>query len=401
MSVDKENLPQQPLYYHDPAEDEIDLKQLIRPLWRGRRLLAISAVAGAILMTGFVAATSQRVTEAYFKTPGISIQAYKQYLTVFINEKRFDEYIKANSIPVTDSVTAIRKALAETNGFDQLVQPTFSFTKDDAKRFNIDAGEKGSQLVGLRLSIRGGEPATNEELIVMLSGFLRAGIVHTDLKALTQESCRSNTSRLDEIDKQLIDSEFTDKQEQKRLAVLQGVIERNPAAATLESRQVISIEKGAERFLAPVAQLVGSEITIAELKLESERLQRQKDQATLFKDFYCDAFELLEQSPGNRDLIDRIDQLRVSLLVAYGEPLPEAVAAANAELRILLHQWRSRYLKEMDFLTSPSTPERPVRKMALRVAALLGLFGGTFAGIFSILLGNWWRSNRDEIVSAE
>lgn len=58
----------------------------------------------------------------------------------------------------------------------------------------------------------------------------------------------------------------------------------------METRQVLSVQKGGSRFLSPVTQLVGIESTLADLRRSPAQLERDSEKLSVRAEFFSRSF---------------------------------------------------------------------------------------------------------------
>jgi hypothetical protein len=76
---------------------------------------------------------------------------------------------------------------------------------------------------------------------------------------------------------------------------MKAILARYPDAARMDSRQVVSLNpsEGGERYLSPLAQLVGAESAISQRRELIRRWERELKQKTILAQFYSGADALL------------------------------------------------------------------------------------------------------------
>ena len=66
-----------------------------------------------------------------------------------------------------------------------------------------------------------------------------------------------------------------------------------PESAKIENRQLVSIQEGGSRFLAPVTQLVGIESTLADFRRDLAELERDREKLTARAEYFSRCYSEL------------------------------------------------------------------------------------------------------------
>lgn len=179
-------------------------------------------------------------------------------------------------------------------------------------------------------------------------------------------------------------SDFVIRQETQRIADLREIIARHPDAGAAESRQIVSLEKGTERFLSPAAQLVAAEIQIADLKLAKAQRERERVASELKRKYYCDAEAALKQAVSGRKLLAELQNLQ-SAAFQGRDRAADIVEQTWNELDLERERWKNTYITGMRFVTPPEGTEMRERKPEVAPGVALGGLLGVIAGMMFVL----------------
>ncbi len=444
-----------------PDEDEIDLRELLRPLWRARRKLMLMSAGAAVAMVIYASSTSTYTTQGFFRMPGVSITSYKQYLTLFANENRFNDYVKENNLTDAPGIRRLRGIATDLQAFMKTVSPEFAFTAKDSKEFGVAAetttkGEKTESFIGFKFLITGDNPSENKLLIKNLAEFIRDNIMYTEILSYSTEQCSTLRIGLEMLRTKAIQGDFAVRQNSERIREWEEIIQelptsksiekfiqffgnnqsesiaesaapaetgnrtiapassggestgqtasqsQSPTPASADDRPVVSVQGGGggERFLSPIAQLVAVKAANKELELTKEQQSRERTKTELTSQVYCQLAKHLETQKSGRNALVQMEILQKSVF-SKADMNDSAVEEADLALSMQRERWRNLYLEQFRFLSEPTTPEWPTRKFGRLTAAALGAFLGLFLGALGVLLGQWWANNREAIVGAE
>lgn len=172
------------------------------------------------------------------------------------------------------------------------------------------------------------------------------------MEAIMLSQCNSFRTREQELLNAQIQNRVAIREEEIRLAHLHDVIARNPDAICIDNRQVVSVERGAERFLLPAAQLVASEIQISELKLAEVRRERDRIASALKRDYYCQARQTLQQPTTGRTFLEEIKHIQAAVFQSQGKSI-DAVEQTRNEIDVERANGSKTYLQSMRFAPPP------------------------------------------------
>jgi hypothetical protein len=339
------------------------------------------------------------VTEGLFLTPGVSAANYKRYESVFSSGARLQQFLQTTNQATTPEGELLWRLADTQDGLRNALKPEFAFTDRDQKTFGVKLGDENpSAMIGVRIQFDHKEP-TGGTPVALLAEYVRDSIIRVNMEATMLAQCTDYSTREQELRNAQIQNDFAIRQEQGRLAKLREIIARNPTASTIDNRQIVSLEKGTERFLSPAAQLVASEIHIADMKLAEARRERDRIGSALKRDYYCQAQQALQQSTTGRDFLHSLQSIHANVFQGQDKTI-DIVEQTWNELDMQRENWSSNYLSSMRFVASPEGAEVKVRKPGLALGLVLGGMLGGMLGIMIALIRAWWRNEGETTAAA-
>lgn len=393
-------------------DDEIDLRQLVGVLWRQKGMIAVSTLACATLGAGASLLSTKYVSEGLFLIPrtvstdsynqdvtvaqSITVDAFKRYESAFSNVSRMTAFLQEYADAQGSAVAALQQLGDAADVLSRAIQPEFAFTDKDARVFGVK-GTPSDALIGIRLRYEAHEPSESMP-VLLLAEYVRDTIIRVDMDSITLEQCARHRTREQELRNAQIANDFAIAQEEKRADTLRDIITRNPEAATSDNRQIVSLEKGSERFLSPAAQLVAAEIQIADMKLADVRRERDRIASALKRDYYCQARQSLQKPTTGRAFLEELNNIQAAVFQNQDKAI-DIVESTWNELDVKREHWINTYLQGMRFVTSPEGAEAKERRPGLKLGIVLGGLLGGMLGMFIALVRAWWRSDQDEAAS--
>lgn len=375
-------------------DDEIDLRQLVSTLWAQKGLIAGVGVLGAALGVGGSLLSTKYVTEGLLLTPSVSATDYKRYESVLSSGARLEEFLRLGAQSDTADGQRLQRLARTPNGLRESIKPEFALTEKDQKTFGIKPnGEAQNALVGMQIRYADKDPSNGTPL-ALLAEYVRDSVIKVDLADSILGNCNTYATRAQELRNQQLQSDFTIRQETQRIADLREIIARHPDAGAAESRQIVSLEKGTERFLSPAAQLVAAEIQIADLKLAEAQRERERVASELKRKYYCDAEAALKQPISGRKLLAELQNLQTTAFQGR-DRATDIVEQTWNELELERERWNNTYLAGMRFVAPPEGTEVRERKPGLAMGIALGGVLGGMLGVMIALVRAWWRGSRE------
>ena len=373
-------------------DDEIDLRQLVMTLWTQKALIMGVGVLGAALGVGASLLSTKYVTHGTFLTPSISAGTYKRYQSMLVSGPRLQQYLQVTGQANTPEGQLLLALAESPKSMSEAISPEFAFTDRDAKTFGVKVNnDDPGAMIGLRIQFSHQEPSGGQP-VALLSEYARDTIIRVDMEANMLDQCTKLGTKEQELRNERIDNEFSISQEERRAANLREIIARNPEARTFDSRQIVSVEKGTERFLSPAAQLVAAEIQIADMKLDDIRRERERLASALKRDYYCQAQQSLQQATTGRTFISELEKIQAAVFEAQNGT-SDIVEQTRNELDVERATWTNTYLQSMRFVAPPEGSEIKERKPGLALGLVLGGLLGGMLGVFGALVRAWWRGD--------
>ena len=296
------------------------------------------------------------------------------------NGKLDDELFKIFK-PVFENKSAIEK----------IIKPEFSSVSDkEAKSLGVkvDATEK-AYLMGFTLRLESAK-LLGEMPLTILCDYIQNTIIQQDFEEILRVLQDQSNLSLIELRNTDIRSNFEIQQEELKADTLRKQIAKNSGSVGFDNRQLVSIEKGTERYLSPESQLVAAEILISDMRIQALERKRDLEMIQIKAKYYDLLHEGFKKSTNGRDFIFDLKK-SLDLFFVDKDKKTEYVELVFNELDIQRQRWSLAYTKEMRFAAEPSAykESRPSKPVGL----LLGLMAGGMGGCFFALFLSWWKKD--------
>jgi LPS O-antigen subunit length determinant protein (WzzB/FepE family) len=375
-------------------DDEIDLRQLFHTLWLQRKVIGQFVLACALIGILIAQMSTKYVSEGVLQTGQINASNYKRYESVLLTGANLEKFLALNKQANKETAELVTGLSLSAARLKDAIKPEFAFTDKDQKLLGVkSSASDGGAMIGLRLSFEHSEPTLGAP-VLLLGDYVRDTLLRVDLEGAVNSECLSNQTVAQSLRIAQIKDEFSTKQELARAKTLRGLNGKGG-----EVRQLVSLDKGGERFLSPQAQLNAVEITISELQLAQINRERDLKSSALRQAYFCEAVKVL-QKPVNTDVVLEDMKAIQDVVFKDQDKTVPIIEQTGSELNLQRLGWENTYLRGMRFVSSPEGSEVKTRKPGRATGLLLGALLGGLMGIVFVFIRQWWRANKAEITAA-
>lgn len=309
---------------------------------------------------------------------------YKRFAELATDANTVRQFAAVSLPPGVDSHWVDQLVSDVTKG--AWLKPVPKVSKADAKELpdallQLDKDKDKAQAVylGLRLTHMASNPDETAKGASWLGSYFK--------DVATRETVRDQVSRWTAENRQFSDRaverklkyQFDIEQAQTRATSLKKLVASYPEAARRESQQVVDVRKDNEKFMSPMAQLVGAESEIIDIREKIQRLDREMEQQAFAKAMVADAEVALNEAHSGSESVVKLSEMivRFNKLVKT-----EAEREKLSSLAADVSQISARFLVQAQFVAKPSVPTRPESPRPLMVMVLAGLLAGLLSAAF-------------------
>ncbi|WP_348683288.1 hypothetical protein [Acidovorax soli] len=241
-------------------------------------------------------------------------------------------------------------------------------------------GAKASVYLGVQLGYSAPDPRQAADVAGWLGAYFKDVATRETVRELVSRWAADNRQFSDRALERKLKYEFDIEQAQNRVAALKKIMASYPDAARRESQQVVDVRKDNEKFMSPVAQLVGTESEMIDIREKLQRLGREMEQQAFAKALITDAqAELGQARSGSESVLKLADVIVRFSKEANTEAQREKLSSLAADMSSI----SARFLSQAQFIAQPSVPSRPERPRPLMVIALAAVLAGVLAALFA------------------
>ena len=371
-------------------------------------LLAMAGVAVGVLLPKFEATTllqfpepqkeksagdqklfpEQRTTDP--RANVIELAAYKRVAASYDSVVELSSYLTASGLSSRPAAERLLKQ-AEYPGFwGKAAVPVLPFSKRDQKEFGDIKDASATTMLGVELTADARTETVAQEMVNILAGYFINAVVRERVRAWALAGKVDSKSQEKSIRADILRAGLDIELFGRRADDMKVVLARYPDAARMDSRQLLSVSPtdSGERYLSPLAQLVGAESAISQRRESIRRWQRELKQKAVLAQFFMDADTLLAREVEVVRLLAELKTLATktfSHAEATEEWNQEAALRVNGALDNF-EVMRSQFGVFNGIRTGEVASRSPLRLASLGIAAGLALLG-TLAFLRATLQG--------------
>jgi hypothetical protein len=351
---------------------------------------AAGAVIGAILYFGVglnyrsIGVLTLESTLGEYKRFN-DVLANKTAMAIFVRQSKASEAAKNELLELALTADPLRTSLT----------PVFRFSKADVKELGEapreNAGEK--PVLGARLSITNRDPKVAQESVNVLGAYVQQELLSYQLNENINQRVQLLTSDVPRFENEVINERFTITQIDEKIQGLKRIAATYPQTKDVETRQVITVDRGSERFLSPTTQLIAAEGEAMQSRQNLLKLERKLRQAALELGFLTKAQDVLRSGGTGSALAASLTSLANATLKEAASKEDYAKEVLNNTL-MEIDSAKERFERQTRFISAPSLPVKPeppgLLTYVLGGAMLLGLAAFSFlyrALLIRFLLG--------------
>ncbi|MCP1174768.1 hypothetical protein [Ralstonia chuxiongensis] len=375
-----------PAAYDDGDPFDFDLQAFIARCWELRRQIILFATVFSLLILAFSFWIGRQYSSEGFMRAPRKFAEYNVQKAAFWDRETLHRYLEDNKKIGDVNGQYLLGSLSER--FVQAhVQAVLPLSKDDL-RYITDA--KGMLdtigILGFSITFKDRSAENAQARVQLMGDYIKDTMLSEDLLDTIYTKAGEAKAKKQQIDNLIIQKRLALTQASSRLEAARLIAGKYPEASKMEARQLLSTgsDANASRYLSPVAQLVGIETEIADLKSQLTLLERDAEQNALRNEFYERIDQGTRQAKTGSALLAEF--VKTAQAVFTGKDLKDdKTREIYNQLMVIAEQMRNKHITEARFVSGPTLPEYRSGPSSLALA-LLSLIGGVALGTLNVLL---------------
>lgn len=400
----------------DSNAAEISLLDLIATIWHARWMVLIVTVIVSLLGVAGAMYVAKYSSEGFFqfggaipaqdikdikntkdtKEPGsgITLSDYKRFAASYITNERFDEYVRDKKLNAAPGIGDLRKVFVSRAGIGKSITPIYPFTKLDAKNLMEQPKDSSNNVIGLQIDVEHENPQTAQHMVDFLGHYVMDSIVYLIYSDAVRFKQSELSTKLLNLENAIISRKEELEEYRRKGADLKQILARYPTSAQQQAQQVVSVSEDSARYLAPVTQLVTTEVQTSETNERILKMKREQQQTVLLREYYLQSKALLDSTKSGETVLRGLESVKDR--VFKDKNLDDTVVKEVYNTITMNNQNAINvYFEKSRFIAGPTLPSRSTVRPAL---VLLGsLMLGFFLSVILVFGRNWWRENGTKI----
>ena len=227
----------------------------------------------------------------------IELAAYKRVAASYDSAAQLGAYLEAAGLSSRPGAARLLKQAENPNFWSKVAVPVLPFSRRDQKEFGDIKDASATTMLGLELTADARTESVAQDMVNLLAGYYINAVVRERIRAWTLAGKVDAQSLEKGVRADILRAELDIELYGRRADDMKAMLARYPDAARMDSRQVVSVNpsEGGERYLSPLAQLVGAESAISQRREMIRRWQRELKQKSILAQFYASADALLDR----------------------------------------------------------------------------------------------------------
>jgi hypothetical protein len=349
--------------------------------------VAVLTVAFALAYAGVVWLNVTYVARATLRTPELTLAEFKRVIEAASDPAVISD-IATRIFQGDDARAAAARDLARDPFFADHFTPIYTISRSDLRETSVAPPSVGQQIVAVQTRAEASDRIVAGRMAILLADAFADGALKSALVEYVTAQRGALAASRQRLEAQIAGDRASLVRTETKIEELQKLSAAYPQASRADSRQLVSVAEGGERYLSPVTQLIGASsdaIGIRDSIRESEYRIRQ---LTWMSSVFDEAGKLnVAALPGRSYLAQLESILRSDSMrgVQDNETIREARSTIEAELSV----FRGRYAIGYTMLRAP--PERPPRAGPPLLAHAVGGILASFVLAVLLILALHWK----------
>lgn len=398
-------------------DEDFNLTKFLGILWQSRKTIIIGTVAVSILgvcgdlylgkyrSEGFLQFGGSIPENKYTRndkdskesSPGITLSNYKRYISSINTSERFSEFVKDEKLENDPIATSLSRAFSSRNGISKVIEPIFPFTKLDAKDLMNGAKDGDNNIIAVNIAYAAKTPEIAQKTVSLLGRYTIDTITYMNYMDILRFKKSEILAEITKLDNKIIENKEKIDLFQRKGVKLKQIVTRYPEAASQASRQVVSITEDTARYLAPINQLMTSEVEISEANEAIYKAKRDQKQLAIMAEYYDRAKVLAESTKSGEIILRGLDPIKKAVFLNK-DMEDETIKEVYNKITVDISSSLSLYLEKTRFIAGPSLPGN--RTTRLSSVLFVSLIAGLCLSIFFVLGRRWWRENSQRLLAS-
>jgi hypothetical protein len=414
--------------------DEIDLSSIFAVLWKRRKLIVFGTLAATLLSIGIsfflprvyrsegfyqlgnpTYQLENSTTKGYenensirkkivYIVPkkidaiGVPVPQYKSSSALFSNPNRFQLVASQYKSFKKEDLKEIAGNFRKAEDIKKWIKPVYAFAKEDAREFTQLSKDEPNSVIGLNLAYEENSPEKALAYVGFLGNYVRDCLLYVTLSNYIMDGYSSTIFQTNKNDNGIIITQFEILQNTNKMKDIRAILSNYPESAKIENRQLMSVQDGGSRFLAPVNQLFGIESTLADLRQDLAELERGREKLTVISEYFSRCHSGLAKIGEHGESLFLLLRTIKDEVFKNKDFSKDEVKEVFNNLTIDLQTFELIFFSNSRFISGPTIPSVDIKPGKVLIA-IVSCFVSFFLLIIFVFVSHWWHNNKKAIMS--
>lgn len=320
----------------------------------------------------------------------IELAAYKRVAASYDSAAQLMAYLQGTGLIDRPGSSRLLTQAESQDFWGRAAVPILPFSRRDQKEFGDIKDASATTILGLELTANARTEPMALDMVNLLAGYYINAVIRERIRSWILAGKVDTQSLEKGVRADMLRAELDIELYRRRADDMKAILARYPDAARMDSRQVVSVNpsEGGERYLSPLAQLVGAESAISQRHELIRRWERELKQKSILAEFYTKADAMVDREIEATRLLSELQALAASTF-AHAEAAQEWNQEAALRVNGALDNFavmRSQFGLRNGSRVGAVASRKPLRLAAFGAAAGLALLGALAflrVGLFS------------------
>ncbi len=274
------------------------------PVAIGTALLSAVGATVGFLFPKYEAVALLQFPEPARQAERLELSAYKRVAASYASPTQLRAYVESAGLQQSAAAARLLGQAERSSFWDRAASPVLPFTRRDQREFGDIKDAAANVLLGLDLAADARSPELASQMIDVLAAYFTNAVVRERIRSWVLAGRADSVGAAKALQADIVRAELDIQLLERRAQDMKAILSRYPDAARMDARQVVSVNpnEGGERFLSPLAQLVGFESAISQRREQIRRWERELKQKQLLAGF----FDAAEQAVNTTTTLDQL-----------------------------------------------------------------------------------------------
>jgi len=231
--------------------------------------------------------------------------------------------------------------------------------------------------LGVQLTYANPDPQRAAQITTWLGGYFKDVAAREALRERVFAWAGDSRRFMERAQADKLKFQFEIEQNRARVKALKVIVSSYPEVTRRDAGQIVDVRKDNEKFISPLAQLIGAESEIIEINRKVQKLDREMEQHEFAQELIENAEAALRKARSGSEGVLAVSKMIVEFSrKAKSDAEKEKLLSLAAEVS----QIGARFLARAQFVAEPAVPTRPERPRPLMVV-LVFAFLSAVAGV--------------------